>query len=134
MLDDRTSDSQIEAARIAGEMRKNGEAMDERLRQRLWSYAYYAALLSGERRVRFMSALSDKDNVATFRWLFPEDQVRADRRNLWRFFLASLEQAAGERETALTRYEALRADLLRTRASGSMLDATMAAIKQLQRP
>ena len=105
-----------------------------RLRQRLWSYAYYAALLSGERRERFMSALNNKDNVATFRWLFPEDQVRADRRNLWRFFLASMEQAAGEHDAALTRYEALRADLQRTRASGAMLDATMAAIKQLQRP
>jgi hypothetical protein len=134
MLNDRTSASQIELARIAGEMRKNGETIDDRLRDRLWSYAYYAGLLSGERRERFMSGLREAEHVATFQWLFPENQVRQDRREQWRFFLASLEQAAGERAAALARYEALHADFQRQRASGPMLDATVAAIKLLRGP
>jgi len=58
-------------------------------------------------------------------------QVREDRRNLWRFFMASLEQAAGETDAALARYEALRADLQRDRLS-RLLEPTIDAIKQLR--
>jgi hypothetical protein len=128
--------TQVEALRVAGEMRKNGETVDEGLRDRLWR-VYGERLYMGDWRVqrpRFMSALRDADSLATFRWLYPEDQVRENRRDLWRLFMASLEQAAGERDAALTRYEALRADLQRTRSSGPLLDATLEAIKQLQNP
>lgn len=131
MLNHMESSAQIEAARIAGEMRKAGEEIDERLRERLWTYVYYAGLLSESRRMSFMAGMRDPDNPATFRWLFPENQVREDRRNLWRFFLASLEQAAGERDAALTRYEALRADIQHDRLS-RLLPPTLAAIKQLR--
>jgi hypothetical protein len=128
--------TQIEALRAAGEMRKNGEVLDEYLRSRLWR-VYAEQLYMGDwraQRPRFLSALRDTDSPATFRWLFPEVQVRRDRRDLWRLFLASLEQAAGERAAALTRYRALRDDLQRERASGSLLDVAIEAIKQLQSP
>jgi tetratricopeptide (TPR) repeat protein len=128
------SAGQIELARVAGEMRKNGEAIDENARGRIWTYVYNDALFSADRRAHFMSGIRDADNPATFRWLFPEDQVREDRRDLWRFIMASLEQAAGERDAALKRYEALRADLQRERSSGRILDATLEAIKQLRNP
>jgi hypothetical protein len=131
MLNIMESPTQIEAARIAGEMRKSGEEIDERLRERLWTYVYYSALLSESRRMSFMAGMRDADGPATFRWLYPENQVREDRRNLWRFFLASLEQAAGEREAALARYEALRADIQQDRLS-RLLPPTLAAIKQLR--
>ena len=125
---------ELEALHTARDMRKNNEAVDDVLRERLWR-VYYSQLLLGDWRVqrgRFMAALRDTESPQTFRWLFPENQVREDRRAQWRFFMASLEQAAGQREAALVRYQALRADLQRERASGSLLDATTAAIKQLQ--
>jgi hypothetical protein len=50
---------------------------------------------------------------------------------MWRFFMASLEQAAGERDLALARYEALRADLQHDRLS-RLVAPTLAAIKQLR--
>ena len=102
LLNTMESPAQIEAARVAGEMRKSGEEIDERLRERLWTYVYYAALLPDNRRTSFMAGMRDPDSPATFRWLYPENQVREDRRNLWRFFMASLEQA-GWRERRRTR-------------------------------
>jgi hypothetical protein len=78
--------------------------------------------------------MRDPDNAATFRWLYPENQVRDDRRKLWRFFMASLEDAAGERAAARLRFESLRDDLERERSSGPMFAATISAIKRLQGP
>jgi tetratricopeptide (TPR) repeat protein len=123
---------QIEAARIANDMRKSGEAIDPDIRERLWTYVYYDGLLSRDRRERFLSAMRDADNLATFRWLYPADQVRSDRRDLWRFFMASLEDAAGERAEARLRFQSLRDDLVRERQSGPILDETVASIKRLQ--
>jgi len=131
LLNNMESATQIEAARVAAEMRKAGEPIDERLRERLWTYVYYAGLMPGSRRKDFMDAMRDPDGPATFRWLYPENQVREDRRNLWRFFMASLEQAAGERDSALARYESLRADIQHDRLS-RLLEPTIAAIKQLR--
>jgi tetratricopeptide (TPR) repeat protein len=125
---------QIEAARAANDMRKSGEAIDPGLRERLWNSVYYDGLLSRDRREVFLSGMRDADNAATFRWLYPENQVRQDRSTMWRFFMASLEEAAGERTAARSRFEALRDDLVRERSSGPMLEQTIAAIKRLQRP
>jgi tetratricopeptide (TPR) repeat protein len=125
---------QIEAARVANDMRKSGEAIDPDLRERLWTSVYYDGLLSRGRREGFLSAMRDTDNAATFRWLYPENQVRQDRNKLWRFFMASLEHAAGERTAARLRFESLRDDLERERSPGPMLEETIAAIKRLQSP
>jgi tetratricopeptide (TPR) repeat protein len=130
-------EGQLEALRVAGEMRRNGEAMDQARRDHLWRAVYASRLYMGDWRVqrpRFMAAFSDPEGPATFRWLYPEDQVSERNRDQWKFLLASLEQAAGEREAALARYEALRADLELRRASGTLLLASTEAIKQLQRP
>jgi hypothetical protein len=123
---------QIEAARAANEMRQRGEAIDAKQRDRLWSYVYSDGLLSRERRESFMSALRDAGHVDTFRWLYPEDQVRADRKRLWPFLVASLEDAAGNRPAAVARYEALRDQLKREGSSGRVLDETIASLKRLR--
>ena len=132
MLYYRELPGQIEAARVANDIRKSSEAIDPDSRERLWTYVYRDVLLSRDRRERFLSALRDADNPTTFRWLYPADQVRSDRSNLWRFFMASLEDAAGERAEARLRFQSLRDDLMRERQSGPMLDETVAAIKRLQ--
>ena len=122
----------VEAAGAANNMRKGGETVDASLRERLWTYVYYDGLLSSDRRVPFMAAMHDPDHAATFRWLYPETGLRPDRRTLWRFFLASLEEASGDRNAARARYESLRDELVRQRASGRVFDETQAAIKRLQ--
>ena len=124
----------VEAARAANEMRKGGETLSSNQRERLWTYVYYDRLLSPDRRPAFMAEMTDPDNVATFRWLFAENGLREDRRMQWRYFLASLEEASGDRATARARYEALRDELLRQKSSGRMLDETVAAIRRLGSP
>lgn len=125
---------QIEAARAANDMRLHGEPIEPPLRERLWTYAYYDTLLSRERRDSFVAAIHDADAVATFLWLFPEADLRPDRRALWRYLLASLEEAAGDRAGARTRFEALRDELKRDGSSGRIVDMTLAALKRLQAP
>jgi hypothetical protein len=57
--------------------------------------------------------MRETDRAATFRWLYPEDQVRPDRNRARRFMMAPLEEAAGDRTSARTRFESLREDLVR---------------------
>jgi hypothetical protein len=78
-----------------------------------------------------MAAMSDADNAATFAWLYPQAEVRADRATQWQFFMASLEEAAGNRAAARERYETLRDKLKSEQATGFLLDKTQAAIKRL---
>lgn len=125
---------QIEAARAANDMRQRGETTAPGLSDRLWTYVYYDSLLSRERREGFVAAIHDADGVATFLWLFPEADVREDRRALWRYLLASLEEAAGERASARVRFEALRDEFKREGSSGRIADMTLAALKRLQAP
>ena len=132
MLYSREPAGQIEAARIADEMRKGGEAIDADLRERLWRDVYYDSLMSRDRKEAFLAAMRDKDHVATFLWLYPESQVRPDRAWQWRFFLASLEEAAGERSAAASHFELLRDALVREHMTGPLLDDTIAAIKRLK--
>jgi TIR domain len=124
----------IEAAQAANDMRKLGEPIDPRLSERLWTYVYYDNLLSRERRDSFVAAVHDADAVATFLWLFPEAEVRPDRRAMWRYLLASLEEAAGDRGSARARLEALREEFKREGSSGRIVDMTLAALKRLQAP
>jgi hypothetical protein len=125
---------QIEAARVATDMRKSGEAVDPAMRQRLWTYVYADGLTSPGRRREFMSMLRDSEAPDTFRWLYPESEVASDRRTQWRFYLASLEEAAGDRAAARSHYVSLYEDLQREHASGSMLANTREAIKRLSSP
>ena len=124
---------QIEAARVADEMRKSGETVDASSRERLWTHVYNSELMSrGGQRETFMAAMHDAGNPPTFAWLYPQAQTRDDRKNQWVFYLASLEEAAGDRDAARPRYEALRDELVRQRYVGVMLDETLAALKRLQ--
>lgn len=125
---------QVEAARAANDMRQRSENVDSAPRDRLWTYVYYDTLLSPERRQAFVAAAHDADAAATFLWLFPEADVRPDRRTLWRYFLGSLEEAAGDRTAARARFEALRDEFRREGSSGRIVDMTLAALKRLQAP
>lgn len=124
---------QVEALRVADEMRNSSETVDARSRERMWTYVYYSELMSrGSQREAFMAALPNPGNPATFAWLFPQQQTRDDRKQQWSFFMASLEEAAGNRDAARARYESLSDELVRQRSVGTMLDETRAALDRLR--
>jgi type II secretory pathway pseudopilin PulG len=134
------TDGQVEAARVANHMRLAGETLAPEQRERLWTSVYYRGLLSRERGA-FVAALTQDgdpaakraaEHAATFAWLFPQAQVREERGALWRYFTASLDEAAGDRAGARARFEALRDELKCLRNSGRICEETLAAIKRLQ--
>ncbi|HEY0856908.1 MAG TPA: toll/interleukin-1 receptor domain-containing protein [Albitalea sp.] len=120
-----------EALRIATEMRRAGETMDTSMRDRLWSNVYLEVFMNRQAPEALKLALRDAGAPNTFRWLYPDAQVRPDRKRLWRFLLASVEEAAGEKRAARARFDALREELQREGATGSMLDGTLAALERL---
>lgn len=128
---------QIEAAHAANHMRLRGETPPEELRERLWSEVYFDGLVT-RRRAGFVAGLlelgSAADPLATLLWLYPEQQVRNDRRAQWRYFTASLEELAGNKIAARQHFEALRDELKREGSSGRLLDDTLAGIHRLRGP
>jgi len=128
--------NQTEAAqeelRIASDMRMRGETVEAGVRDRLWS-SFYSRLLRKASRAEFLAGLPGKDLLETFLWLYPENEVRSDRRTLWRFYAGVLEEAAGEKAAARSRFERLQADLEREGVSGPLRDEVVEAMQRLGR-
>lgn len=129
-----------EAIRVANDMRTKHESMpddgaDRSDRWRLWN-VYYDRLIYHEGLEPFLAAMPAADHLATFRWLFPETEVPADKRNLYSFMLGRFEENAGERAEALVTFRTLRDMLSREGAlasGGPLPDGTVAAVKRLSK-
>jgi tetratricopeptide (TPR) repeat protein len=122
-----------EAIRVANEMRSAGETMpagtpDASDTWRLWSI-YYSRLIFGHDKAQFLSALPPADHLATFRWLFPENQLPREKYHSYLYILAQLQELNGDRAKALASYRQLRLQLGSQR--GRLVDQSDAAIKRL---
>lgn len=122
-----------EAIRIANEMRRGGETMPAGTPEgsdtwRLWNI-YYSRLIFGHDKPQFLSTLSPADHLATFRWLYPEDQLPKEKFQPYLYMLAQLQELSGDRTNALASYRQLLSRLGKER--GSLMDASNAAIKRL---
>jgi hypothetical protein len=122
-----------EAIRVANEIRRAGETMPTGIPERsdawrLWNI-YYSRLIYNDDRAQFLSALPPSDHLATFRWLYPADRFPKDKRHLYLYFLAQLEEVNGDRASALASFRQLRGQLGNER--GPVVDGTNAAIKRL---
>jgi tetratricopeptide (TPR) repeat protein len=136
------AETENEAIRIVNDMRTKGEAIPggstttaAAIVGRLWN-VYYARVFNGYDRESFLIAIPAADHVETFRWLFTEGRLAADRKNLRLFILAALQEHAGARAEALANYQAVRDDLARegSLANGGRLpEGTLAAIKRLSK-
>jgi tetratricopeptide (TPR) repeat protein len=129
----RDSELENEAIRVANEMRGRGETMpsgtpEGSYARRLWS-VYYRRLLYGHDKPQFLAALSPPDHLATFRWLYPEDQLPKQNYDVYLYILAELQELNGDRANALASYRQLRTRI--GNAPGSLLDGSNAGIKRL---
>lgn len=120
------------AVAVADEMRRGGEAIEPHHRDRLWNSALGAALFQAEARENLFAALPPAQLLETFDWLYPDSQVRDDRRMLWRFVRASLLANKGDREAARAGFAALVADLRRSQRSGRLLDEAQRGLDRLR--
>ena len=135
LLNSHAEEAEEEAIRVVNEMRKAGEKSEDALtdvaRDRLFS-VYYGWIASPRPKAEFLSVVPPAEHLATFGWLFdrmPFDESKSLQREYW---LATLEEAAGQTGEALQRFRALRAKLPRGTA-GRLPDSTDAAIARLSR-
>ena len=107
--------------------------------RRLWD-VYYRRLFSRHQPVEFLSALPAADQLATFRWLFPEDDLAvADREESARFeylfVLAHVEEYGADRAAALASYRRLLGEFASKKYNSSraikMAEQAKAAIRRL---
>ena len=99
-------------------------------RSRLWN-VYHSRLIFSHDKPLFLTTLSPADHLATFRWLFPEDQITADKNSQYIYMVAQLQELNGDRAAALEAYRGLQRRL--RNSPGSLLDGTNAAIERLSR-
>jgi hypothetical protein len=90
----RDSDLENEVVRVANDMRVHAETLaastqDEWLRWRIWDI-YRDRLIGGHDKQGLLAALPLQDHLATFRWLFPQQDVPEDKRSAYLRMLAQL--------------------------------------------
>jgi hypothetical protein len=128
-----------ELIRVANEMRENHEPIpgDDGVSDapRFWN-VYQDRLVHRADAGAFLEAVPPADHLATFVWLFPENSIATDRRALYAYMRAALEERAGERDRALSTYTRLRDQFAKDgslRSGGSLVDRTLAGIKRLSK-
>jgi tetratricopeptide (TPR) repeat protein len=124
---------ECEVIRVANEMRRGGETMPPGTPERsdtwrLWN-VYYSRLIFDHDKPQFLAAISPADHLATFRWLYPEDQLPKDKYPLYLYMLAQLQELNGDRSDALASYRRLQSQIGNQR--GPLVDGSDAAIKRL---
>lgn len=119
------------AVTVADEMRRANEAMRQDQRDRYWSSAFGSRLLDAEARSAVLSSLPPPALLATFMWLFPEAEVSAERRPLWRFDLATLQAHGGDAVAARQGFQSLLRELQAKAQVGRLLDETQRGLAQL---
>lgn len=129
----RSPELEIEAIRVASEMRSGGEAMradtlEESDAWRLWNI-YYSRMVTHYDKSQFLAGLSPADHLATFRWLYPEDRLPEGKKHLYVYILAQLQELNGDRANALASYRQLHSEIGNER--GPLVDDSAAAIKRL---
>ncbi len=119
------------ALTVADEMRRAKETMRPDHRDRFWSYAFGSRLLDAGARGAVLSSLPPADLLATFIWLFPDAEVSAERRPLWRFNLATLQANKGEAAAARKGLQGLLEELQAKGQTGRLLDETRRGLARL---
>ena len=104
-------DTNAELLRIANEMRKSGESLSPRQRERIFWNDFSSRIHSRDELIRSLSVLSAQDTEATYDWLNTTNEADVEKKHSREFVLANLAEVAGNRSEALSRYKALQKEL-----------------------
>jgi hypothetical protein len=127
----------VNAMRTGNETRPNGWGPGS-FKGKVWAI-YYFGFVADDERAELLAALPPAEHLATFRWLFPEDDLAADRGEYslfeYLFVLAHLEEYGADRAGALASYRRLLGVFASKRYDSSraikMADEANAAIRRL---
>jgi hypothetical protein len=126
------SESRLALIRLANEMRRDGEPLDERMRRRILS-AFNPTVNTADEITEALKAVSPGDMRATYDWLdsaSTETYQRAQRG----FIHASILEIEGKREEARAAFQALLAEMKRQGYDGRIVSYVESAIKRLLKP
>jgi len=126
-----TDECREEIVRVATVMRKEQQTVDEDMRRRILNIYYFEFVPQDSRTTRFIDAVPRAEHVATFRWLFDGLDLDDSKSVLRTYYLAALQDAAGQDNDALTNYRLVHEKM--PSHSGPVADATDAAIKRLSK-
>lgn len=132
----RDSETRKELIRVANEMRRNGEPIDERQKRRILT-EYSPHTNSAEELAETLSAVPPGDTWATYLWLDPEETSGADldeQRIRHNFIRASLLEIEGKRREALAAFEILLGEVKRRGYDGRIATHVNNAITRLSKP
>jgi tetratricopeptide (TPR) repeat protein len=121
--------SRSEQVKIANDMRKGGEPLDQSYKSRILAFCFDPITTDHEELVESLSAVPPEEAWQTFLWL--QSSARDDdyHRNTRDFIQANLLEIAGKRPEALKEYRSLQVRL--KNSSGSMKNSVDAAVKRL---
>lgn len=122
------------AVLVANDMRLGNEPMNDGVRRRLWSMAYWSDLFSIDDRSRFLAILPPDAHLATFDWLYPRSAIREGEVPVWRYMRAVLQANAGQTAAARSELETLLAELTTARVDGRIVDRTRRTLAELAPP
>jgi hypothetical protein len=127
----------VNAMRTGNEKRPKGWGPGS-FKGKVWSI-YYFGFVADNERAQLLAALPPAEHLATFRWLFPEDDLPTDRGAYWLFeylfVVAQVEEYGGDRTGALASYRRLLGEFASNKYNSSratkMVEQTNAAIRRL---
>ena len=119
---------------VLNQMRAAGEQPDTTQRDLVWRRLIDGGLPASEpEREVLLGFLSPADALATFEWLYPSEQVVADRQPLHRFALALLRARAGRQDEALQALDELNRELVAQKQDSRLSRATAQLLAQLRK-
>lgn len=128
-----TEEADQEVIRVANAMRKEQRTIDDYERSHILGLYFFELGHETAKSSAFINAVPPVEHVATFHWLFDSLDSNSDSDSSNRisriYYLAALQEAAGQREDALASY---RLVLSKTTArTNSLWDPSNAAVKRL---
>lgn len=132
LLNCNTEEADQEVIRVVNAMRKEQRTLNDRERSDILGRYYFELSHQGPNTSAFINAVPPAEHVATFHWLF--DALDSDESpNRWSrvYYLAVLQEAAGQRDEALGNYKLLLSQT--SLRNSSFSQAADAAVKRLSR-
>jgi tetratricopeptide (TPR) repeat protein len=124
-----------EVVRVADAMRKEHRTVDDLQRSDILGRYYFELAHQTPKSAAFINAVPPAEHVATFHWLFDVLDANSDGSSSNRlsrlYYLAQLQEAAGQHDDALANYKSVVSQT--TANTNSFWDPSNAAVKRLSR-
>lgn len=131
LLNCHTEQSDLEVIRVANDMRKEGRRPDDGEQGHILDIYSQEFTPKTAETLLFVNAVPPAEHVATFRWLFDDLHSDESSRTSRLYYLAELQEAAGQREDALSNYTMALRQMSRY---STLKEAADAGVKRLSNP